>query len=151
MRDSSTRKLMGIMRYEYKAALAGGIPLGLVMLCFLLMVSPSRKWDLLFFSLAGIIGALLSYLYYKTSQTHGSLKRGTIIGASAGLAAAVFYYFTGAALFLVFANSKVVFNTQSMIWTVIGAVLLTLASGLGGLAAGFLVKLKKASWTAQKH
>jgi hypothetical protein len=133
------------MRYEYKAAIVGGIPLGISMLCFLLMVSPRRQWEILFFFLSGGIGALLSYFCYKTSPNSFSLKKGTVVGASVGLAAGFVYFVSSAIIYFVAVDIDIILNVRSLSLAVIGIVQLIVASGLGGLVVGLLSKLGRRS------
>jgi hypothetical protein len=133
------------MRIGYKAATVGGIFLGTCMLCFLLMVSPGREWEILFLLLSGSIGASITYLCNKTSPNILSLKKATMLGASVGFTAGLVYFVSSAMIYLIVANSDIILNLRSLSLAVIGIVQLAVASGLGGLAVGLLSKLGRRS------
>ena len=131
------------MRCEYKAALFGGIPLGVTMLCFSLVSSPGWMWDSLFLVLSGGIGALFAYCCYKSSAGALSLTKGPLVGGVVGFAAGLMFFICSAAIYLVIANAAVVFNAHSMSVAVIGIVRLALASGFGGLVLALIIKLSR--------
>lgn len=139
------------MRCEYKAALIGGIPLGIIMLGCLVMVSPSRQLEILFLLLCGGIGGLLTYVCYKTSHTDLSLTKATIVGASVGVTAGVLYSTCGAIIYLVAVNSSVVLNSRNMSLAILAVAQLAVVSGLGGLTVGFVLQLWRRSYAVPKN
>jgi hypothetical protein len=131
------------MRDDYKAALNGGIPLGASILCFSIISSPRWEWDFLFLLLSGCIGALFAYCCYKSSVGSLSLTKSAVVGAAVGVAAGIIYFTCSAIIYLLVANTAVVFDKESMSLVVIGLVRLAVVSGLGGLAIGLVSKLRR--------
>jgi hypothetical protein len=131
------------MRHEYTAAVVSGVALGIALLGWQITGRPNSKWDLVFLSVAGILGGLTTYF----SRTHSSIRlhlnKAAAIGGAVGLAAGVFNFVSGAVFFLVVTNRNIVFNTRSIKLAIIGLVQLTVASGFGGLVMGLLLRLRR--------
>lgn len=90
-------------------------------------------------SVAGLGGALCTYLYAPRSIT---LEKGTLVGASVGLIGGLLGFVASVLVLWKTGNTGVIFNLRSLNLAIVGLIQLALAAGVGGLAVGLLSRVR---------
>jgi hypothetical protein len=126
----------------YGPAVVGGLTLGAGLLCVAFLGSPKTKAQIVFLLLGVGTGCVTTYICQRSSSLPLSLIKNTAIGSLVGLSAGIIYFGVSMVVFLIVANTNIVFNSRSLSLAVIGIVQLTVASGLGGLVAGLGSRLR---------